>query len=159
MSPTQVIRQYLTRACRASNDYDLKFILRDGVSVAHKIIILPVLADMSEVFCNACIDSHEELTIVLPDINKEQFDEARDFLYMFGDGSKIYQILGANKFRRLDQDAKQHSNNAKEHANIYDSEEVIEIIQDNLEPLQEIKSLNEMDLIETYKIWKLTRIS
>ena len=98
MLPSLVIRQFLTSACMSRNDCDLKFILRDGVSVAHKIIILPVLADMSELFCNACIDNHEDIVIVLPDINKEHFDEARDFLYMFGDGSKIARILGANRF-------------------------------------------------------------
>ena len=132
MSPVRIIRQYLTNACRSRNNCDLRFILRDGVSVAHKIIILPVLADMSEVFCNACIDNHEEIVIVLPDINKEHFDEARDFLYMFGDGSKIARILGANEFSETSQKNELNVRNQNidhdndNHGNIDISQEMVE---------------------------------
>ena len=100
-STSRQIRQYLTSACLSRTNCDLRFILRDGDSVAHKFVILPFLSEISEVLCSACVDNHEEVVIVLPDTSKEDFDEARDFLYMFGDGSKIVQIFGISTFHNV----------------------------------------------------------
>ena len=115
------IRQFLRVTCDkpAGLEPDLKIICNNGVSFAHKFALISVLPDLQKLFCESCLSSHDEVTIFIPNISKETFNEARDFLYMYGDVENLAKLFGmkkdtVNRDKTIDLKKRRRENNSEE---------------------------------------------
>ena len=95
------VRQYLRSSCDPTSPLqpDLKLICSNGPSYAHKFALLSVLPDLDQLMCTPCLQSHDTITLFLPDFTTETVNEARDFLYMYGDVGSLAKIFGMMKVK------------------------------------------------------------
>ena len=93
------VRQYLRSSCDPTSPLqpDLKLICSNGSSYAHKFALLSVLPDLGQLMCTPCLQGHDTITLLLPDFTREAVNEARDFLYMYGDVGSLAKIFGMKK--------------------------------------------------------------
>ena len=95
------VRQYLRSSCDQTSSLqpDLKLVCSNGSSYAHKFALLSVLPDLANLFCSPCLHGHDPVTLILPDITTEVVNEARDFLYMYGEVGSLAKIFGMKKVK------------------------------------------------------------
>ena len=95
------VRQFLRSSCDPASRSapDLTLVCRDGRSAAHKFAILAALPDLAKLFCGACLHGHDAATILLPDTSTEAVNEARDLLYMYGDGENFAKLFGMRRVK------------------------------------------------------------
>ena len=92
-------RQFLRSSCDSQEIIlpDLTFICNDGVTFAHKFMVLGFLPGLKEMICGYCLGSHEETKMIMSDVSKAEVDMARDFLYMFGDVEPFVKLFGGER--------------------------------------------------------------
>ena len=95
------MRQFLRSSCDPASRSapDLTLVCKDGRSAAHKFAILAALPDLAKLFCGACLHGHDAATIILPDTSTEAVNEARDLLYMYGDGENFAKLFGMRRVK------------------------------------------------------------
>ena len=95
------VRQFLRSSCDPASRSapDLTLVCRDGRSAAHKFAVLAALPDLAKLFCGACLHGHDAATILLPDTSTEAVNEARDLLYMYGDGENFAKLFGMRRVK------------------------------------------------------------
>ena len=95
----RLVRQYLRKSCDdgSSLSPDIRFVCKNGKSFAHKFALLSRLPDLGKLFCELCLNGHDQVDIILDDVTKEEVEEARDFLYMYGDAESFAKIFGMMK--------------------------------------------------------------
>jgi len=95
------VRHYLRSACDAGTA-DLKLVSGDGVTLAHKFLLLSRLPQLRALLCSHCHFTHDTTVILLPGVRKEQVDRARDDLYAYGDATLLAKLFGHLKGPHFD---------------------------------------------------------
>jgi len=72
---------------------DVIFATADGQVFMHKMVLFSGLPMLRDMLCNACVDAHEELVIVIPDVTKVMVQEAVDKLYEVGNGDSLARLF------------------------------------------------------------------
>ena len=88
-----MLRQAFYTFCDSEDSSDMKFIGKDGSVNCHKIVILKVFPRLKTIFCKFCSESHENVVIIFPEVDKDVIKKARDDLYLFGDTSAIAKLF------------------------------------------------------------------
>ena len=89
-SHAENIRKYLN----SENSSDLKFITKDGILFAHKLVIVSNIPAFKDFLCVRCLESHESITVFLQDWESEVLELALKDLYLKGDGNTLEIVLG-----------------------------------------------------------------
>lgn len=83
---------HLSRA-DARNAPDVTFYTSDGEVFMHKLVLLTGLPILAKMLCTACVDTHEHIGIVLPDIDKVDVQKAVDKFYGEGNGESLASLF------------------------------------------------------------------
>ena len=86
--------QSLFAMCDIKSLCDVTLVSDDGFTNAHKLILLKVFPELKYLLCTLCHDDHENITIIVPGVNKSDLKAAVKNLYLTADFIKLGYILG-----------------------------------------------------------------
>ena len=73
---------------------DVTIVTPDGSVSLHCLAMLAAVPDSVTLLCDACVNNHEHITIVVQDVSKHSVEEAVRQAYQTGKGHLLAQVLG-----------------------------------------------------------------
>ena len=88
------IVRLLLDLCNNSAICDVTLVCDDGKIFAHKVVLLNIFPDLRSLLCSKCHDDHNNLTLILPGVDKDSLQTALKNLYVSSDFVILGNILG-----------------------------------------------------------------
>ena len=70
---------------------------QDGKVFMHKIVLVAAISGFDKMFCDHCVESHENILIVVPEVTKDEVQAAVDELYTTGKGESVVNLFGVKE--------------------------------------------------------------
>ena len=91
-----VIRKRVKRFRKSNFLTDVEIIGENGSVFLHKIVLFQKLPGIAQLLCDVC-DHHEDTTIIVPEVAREDIEREVRNLYTYGIASGVEELLGIGK--------------------------------------------------------------